>query len=172
MADPLEIAKTFGVPILGAAAGWITSALKATSRVTTLEKDLGEMMKRFKEYKDAEEKRIEKYEHEIKERFENLTRAWKLELVSQREDGQRELGTLKEQLKDAVESFNRFTRSSHHDFANNEEFARYVEETNRQWKVVERTLGQIEGWMKAQPRGPSTFPPPAIPPRPTVRRTT
>jgi chromosome segregation ATPase len=171
VADPMEIARTFGIPLLGAVGGWITSTLKATSRVTALEKGAVDQKKAYDNDKIIEEKRIEKYERSIKEQFENLIKSWKLELQSQKEDGQKDVNELKKQLKEVEDSFTRFTRNSHHDFANNEEFARYVEETNRQWKVVERTLGQIEGWMKAQPKGPSTFPPPA-PPRPTMKKMT
>lgn len=152
MADPMEIAKTFGIPVFGAVAGWVTAAVKTAGRVSNLEVELANHRKAAKE-------QFDEYKAQVKEQFENLVKAWKLELHSQKEDGQKQVGELKEQLKELEKHFDLFTRASHHDFADNEAFTRFVEEMNRQWKVVERTLGHIEGWMKAQPKGPSTFPP-------------
>lgn len=142
MADPIDIALKVGAPVLGVVGGWVTAAWKATGRVTDLEKGL-DALKRGN-----------------REELDRLIGAWRLEFQHQKEEVAEKFSDLREQVKDLRDSFDRFTRSSHHDFADNEAFVRYVEEMNRQWKTVERTLGQIEGWMKAQKNAPSSFPSP------------
>lgn len=153
MADPLELAKVIGIPIFGALAGWITGAVKIAGRLTTLETD-------FEKYKKNNKEAFDDYKKTVKDEFEKLIAAWKLELTHQKEDVTEKITELRTQVKELRDSFDRFTRASHHDFADNEEFTRFVEEMNRQWKSMERTLGHIEGWMKAQNKHPSTFPPP------------
>lgn len=143
--DPIELAKTLGAPLLGVVGGWITSALKATSRVTALETEVGS---------------LRKY---VTEEIGRVAAGWRLEFEHQKQDQAEKVKELKEAVKAIQESFDRFTRASHHDFADNDAFIRYVEEMNRQWKTVERTLGQIEGWMKAQKHPPSSFPSPTLP---------
>jgi hypothetical protein len=152
VADPMEIAKTFGIPLLGAVTGWISAAWKATSRVTSLEVD-------YEKYKKNNKEAFDEYKKTVREEFVSLIAAWKLEITHQKQDVNEKITELKTEVKELRDSFDRFTRASHHDFADNEAFTRYVEEMNRQWKAVERTLGHIEGWMKAQSKHPSTFPP-------------
>jgi recombinational DNA repair protein RecT len=139
--DVLEIAKTFGTLVASAIIGTASAYIKASNRVENLESWK-------KEYVEA-----------VKEKFSNLGGAWKLELDTRDQNIKEKINELKTQLKEVADSFERFQRASHHDFASDLEFTRFVEEMNRQWKTVERTLGHIEGWMKAQPKGMPTFPP-------------
>jgi hypothetical protein len=133
----LEIAKLVGPPVLGGIVGIVSGYLKSSARVTALET-----------WKESHEKAFKDYKLEIDKRFENLNSAWKLEFADQKEEFERRVSELKREIKELDDAFDRFARASHHDFADNEEFTRFVEEMHRQWKVVERTLGQIEGWMK------------------------
>ena len=54
----------------------------------------------------------------------------------------------KEELEKLDESFTQYTRSSVHDFANNEDFRRFMEDWQKQCHHIQRTLGQIEGLVK------------------------
>lgn len=141
--DPTEAAKVFGIPIFGAVTGWVTAAVKTAGRVTTLEKD-------FEKLKAALKEKEEKAEKDLKEKFDSLLNTFKQQHEEQKKASEKVVEELKKELGELDASFDRFTRASQHDFAKDEEFSRFVEEMNRQWKLMERTLGHFEGWMKAQ----------------------
>lgn len=157
--DISELAKTFGGALVGGLTGVVGAYLKASNRVTNLETWKAEYLKTVEEEKKRAEAQFDQYKSWVKEQFENLGKAWKLALDMRDDNIKEKIKELKDQLKELDDSFEKFQRASHHDFARDEEFNRFVEEMNKQWKAVQRTLGQIEGWMKAQPKGPSTFPP-------------
>jgi arginyl-tRNA synthetase len=140
--DPADALKSFGIPILGAVSGWVTAAIKTAGRVTNLEAA-------FESYKKTQEKAFEDFKKATKEHFEEVIRDIRRQHEEQKKDAEKTFEELKKELGELDASFDRFTRASQHDFAKDEEFNRFVEEMNRQWKQVERALGHIEGWMKA-----------------------
>jgi hypothetical protein len=157
--DSTDLAKTFGSSILGSLIGIIGAYLKASNRVERLETWKSEFSKAYKEILDKNESERERYKSQVHERFENLGKAWTLALDQRDAEIMDRVSELKRDLKALEDSFQRFMRASHSDFASDDKFSKFVQEMNTQWKAVERTLGHIEGWMKAQPKGLSSFPP-------------
>lgn len=157
--DAYELAKTFGSSVAGGVIGVVAAYLKASNRVEKLETWKAEYLKSYEAAKKKAEDEFDKYKTDVKEQFVNFGKAWKLELDTRDQNIKEKIIELKDQLKELEDSVEKFQRASHHDFASDQEFTRFVEEMHRQWKLVERTLGHIEGWMKAQPKGLTSFPP-------------
>jgi hypothetical protein len=145
VADPntWDIIKTVIGPAFGIIGGWVTASLKTTGRVTNLEKDLGDLARKYKEERD-ESKR------EYKEKLEAMSKGFQLALETLKHDLGEESDELKKDLNELEKSFNTYTRNSHHDFTNNDEFRRFTEEWQRQCHNIQRTLGQIEGMVKRE----------------------
>jgi len=141
--DPADALKSFGIPVLGAVSGWVTAAIKTAGRVTNLETA-------FEAYKKAQEKALEDFKKTAKDQLEEAVGRIRVQHEEQKKAAEKAIEELKKELTELDASFDRFTRASQHDFAKDEEFNRFVEEMNRQWKLMERTLGHFEGWMKAQ----------------------
>jgi Tfp pilus assembly protein PilO len=113
--------KSFGLPVAGAVAGWVFTSMKVKDRVRKLEQGLVALRK-----------------------------GWRLELDSHKEEATAMAEALKKELKELEEKLETFQRESK-SFASDEEMNRFIEETQRQWQQIQRTLGQIEGWMKKLP---------------------
>lgn len=122
------------VPGLAGLAGLVGSALGFKHRLATLERD------------------FERYKETIKEELETLKKAWRMELDDHKDDITDKIVELKKGLAEIEDNFEKFARASHHDFARDEEFTKFVEEVNKQWQQVQRTLGQIEGLIQTRPK--------------------
>lgn len=145
-----QVAEKAIAPVVTGVGGFIGAALNFKRRLEDIEKD-------FTKYKDA-----------VKEEFENLKKAWRLEMDSLKEELQGKLKELDTELKELDDSFTRFQRASNADFADAEEMRHFIEGQQRQWQQIQRTLGQIEGLMERVGNLP-----PAPPPRtmlPPTRR--
>lgn len=145
--DFLELAKNFGIPAVGAAAGWLTTSAIAKYKVDRIESDLKsfkeDVGKRLDALKDDLEKADEDFKKELEKKHAELLR----------------------EIKEIDDDFEKFARASNHDFAKDSELARFMEEEQRSWQAMNRTLGQIEGMLKAKrwssrpPPGPQPSPP-------------
>jgi hypothetical protein len=128
VADPTSLwdsAKVFVSPAIGIVGGWVTAAWKSTNRVTILEKTVADLLK-----KQAEDS--VRYAADLK--------SLKQDLEKKHED-------LREDVKELDDAFDKFARESASDFANNEQFQRFIEEWQKQCLKIQRTLGQIEGML-------------------------
>lgn len=67
-------------------------------------------------------------------------------------DVEKKIVELKGQLAGIEDSYEKFARDSHQNFAKDEELTKFMDEVNRQWQQVQRTLGQIEGLMQVTAR--------------------
>ena len=132
-----EILLKFASPVLGALGGLGAAAWKATSRVTHLEHGLELVNKSLEGLRVSE-----------KEARASLSSGFSLAMAQQRDDLEEKVKELKEELETLDESFTQYTRSSVHDFANNEDFRRFMEDWQKQCHHIQRTLGQIEGLVK------------------------
>lgn len=119
--DWLTIGKNFGLPVVGALGGWIATSMGVKGRVQKVEAGLTALRK-----------------------------GWRLELDSARNDTEDKLDELKKQLNELQKQFQEWQRESS-SFASDEEMSRFIEETQKQWQLIQRTLGQIEGMMKRLP---------------------
>lgn len=133
LAEVIGYAKSFGLPVLGAVAGFVTTSYGVRTRVKNLEKTLG-----------------------------ILKRAWRMDFdtfKTNQVDRQRELKAaleqkyeeLKEKLEEIEENLHAWQRDSSASFASDDELNRFIEEQQRQWQAIQRTLGQIEGMLKKLP---------------------
>lgn len=113
--------KDFVLPILGAVAGFITTSYAVRTRVKNLEKSLSTTKK-----------------------------GWRLELESLKADLEKKQVETEKKLKETEEKLNNWQRESH-SFASDEELSRFIEDQQRQWQAIQRTLGQIEGMLKKLP---------------------
>lgn len=128
--DLLSVAKDFGLPALGAVAGWVTTSYLVRGRVKRLEQSVTALKKGW---------RIELDTH--KEKTDESTEKLKTELS-------RIYKELKEQLKEIEDRIQDWQRESSTSFARDDELTRFIEEQQRQWQAIQRTLGQIEGMLK------------------------
>ena len=145
MSDPSswDIIKVILAPAFGILGGWITSSLKTTNRVSTLEKDL-------KGLTDKQKEDLAELKKEHKEKLETLRQGFALTIENQKNNLEEKVDELKEDLNALEKSFHDYTRASHHDFTNNEEFRRFTEEWQKQCHNIQRTLGQIEGMYRRE----------------------
>ena len=127
--DWWALAKDLGIPAVGGLVGYLSSAKLAAHRLKTVEDDL-------KEYRTLQ-----------KVELESIKKALKFDLEAHKGEVQDKLKELKNQideLEDVVESFQ---RASNHEFAKDAELNKFIEEQQRLWQSIQRTLGQIEGMM-------------------------
>jgi hypothetical protein len=141
----LDIAKTVLAPALGIIGGWVSASLKIATRMTLLEKDVEKLEKKQKEDH-------EKLEKDHGARITSISSGFQLALASQKNDLDEKIVLVRTDLDELERSYNSYTRSSHHDFTNNEEFRRFTEEWQRQCQKIQRTLGQIEGMIQRETR--------------------
>jgi gas vesicle protein len=128
--DLLSAAKDFGLPVLGAAAGFIATSYAVRTDVKQLKALVSALKKGWRlEFESHKEESVKKH----KEQKEEIEKKYK---------------ELKDQLKEVEENLNKWQRESSHSFASDEELNRFIEDQQRQWQLIQRTLGQIEGWMK------------------------
>ena len=120
--DLVAIAKDFGLPLLGAIAGFISTSYAVRSDVRNL-----------------------------KTAVANATKGWSLQFRSHEKDIKEKLDALQKQVDEMEKSFHLFQRESSHSFASDEELSNFIEDQQRQWQAIQRTLGQIEGMLKRFP---------------------
>lgn len=160
MADPLALLEKIGAPVVTGLTGFVGAALNFKRRIDDLEKE-------FNRHKDA-----------VKEELTSLKAAWKAELEWVEGDLRKDFDELKDELKELGDTFGRFQRGSMVDFADAGEVQRFVEEQERQWQKIQRTLGRIEGLMQQVDTTTSSEPPrplprprvPGVPPRTPPKR--
>ena len=128
--DLLSAAKDFGLPLLGACAGFIATSYAVRTRVENLEKNLEGTKTGWRLELDVFKAEITGKQKEAKEELEKKYRE------------------LKEKLEEVEQNLNSWQRESSHSFATDAELTRFIEEQQRQWQAIQRTLGQIEGMMK------------------------
>lgn len=150
--DLLDLAKNFGIPALGALAGFLGSASHYKHRLEQVEKDFAEFKKDHKEKHETDQK-------DIKEKLEGVRKALDTTLGGVRDELLVKFKDLETEVTSIDKAFTQFERASGHDFAKDAELAHFIEEQNKQWQVVHRLLGQIEGLMK-NPKRWSSRPPP------------
>lgn len=116
-------------PTLAAVGGWVGAALRLRERMGTVEKDFDALRlavgKQISEFKDEQKKHLEKVESQFEKKLEEL----------------------REEFEEYERSLGQF-RASSTDFAKDAELAHFIEEQQRQWQTIQRTLGQIEGMLK------------------------
>lgn len=119
------ILKDVVLPVGAAIASVFVAALRFASRLTKIETDFAA----------------------LKVHFENTQKSWKLDLESFESDYEARMKDLKQETKETDGRLSRFRESST-DFAKEAELAKFIEEQQRQWQAIQRTLGQIEGSLK------------------------
>ncbi len=130
--DLLSAAKDFGLPLLGAVAGFITTSYAIRTDVKTLKKNYSSLKAgwklEFETYKKETLLKQAKADEELEEKFAELEQA----------------------LEELEKKFHAFERNSN-SFASDLELTNFMQEQQRQWQTIQRTLGQIEGMMKRLP---------------------
>lgn len=119
--EALKEAKDFVIPIAGAVAGFIATSYAVRTRVKNLEKNLATTKK-----------------------------GWRLELETLKGDLDKDLEEYKKKLRELEEKLHNVQRESS-SFASDEELSRFIEDQQRQWQAIQRTLGQIEGMLRKLP---------------------
>lgn len=119
--ETLKTAKDFLLPVIGAVAGFIATSYAVRTRVKNLEKNLATTKK-----------------------------GWRLELETLKGDLEKEQEELKKKLREIEDKFHNLQRESS-SFASDEELSRFIEDQQRQWQAIQRTLGQIEGMLRKLP---------------------
>lgn len=131
--DLLSLAKEFGLPVLGAVAGFVTTSYAVRTKVNALEKNLTTTKKGWK-------LELEMFKGDLATKHREL-----------KEELEKKYKELKEQLDEIEDNLNRWQRESSHSFASDEELTRFVEDQQKQWQAIQRTLGKIEGMLKMLP---------------------
>ncbi len=126
----MEIIKQYGPAIATAAGGWVGAALNFKRRLSILEKSV-----------KATAAKTEKQFETLKKEVADGDSALKAELKMVFEE-------LKASLKELEDDFERFERASISNFAKDSELSHLIEENQKRWEQVHRTLGQIEGLMR------------------------
>lgn len=132
-AELIGYAKSFGLPVLGAVAGFITTSYAVRTDVKNLSKTLNVLKKTWK--MDFETFKANQSEKQ-KETREVLEKKYE---------------ELKEQVEEIEKNLHAWQRDSSVSFASDDELNRFIEEQQRQWQAIQRTLGQIEGMLKKLP---------------------
>lgn len=122
-----HLAKDIVIPIGSAAVAVLVTVFRLASRFTTLESGYAG----------------------LKKQFEDTQKAWKLDLETFEGEIEEQIKELKRELEQTEDRLARF-RDSSTDFAKEAELAKFIEEQQRSWKEIQRTLGQIEGALKAR----------------------
>lgn len=120
-----HVAKDIVIPIGSATVAVLVTAFRLASRFTTLESGFAG----------------------LKKTFEDTQKAWKLDLDTFEGEVEEKIKELRRELEQTEDRLARF-RDSSTDFAKEAELARFIEEQQRSWKEIQRTLGQIEGALK------------------------
>ena len=134
--DAIALLEKIGAPLATGLTGFVGAALNFKRRIDDLEKD-------FKAHKGA-----------VKEEFDLLKKAWKLEMDDNQEEFLEKVKELTTQLATLRERFESYQRGSISDFADASEMHAFMEAQRQEWATVQRTLGQIEGWMERNPPAP------------------
>jgi chromosome segregation ATPase len=131
--DLLTAAKDFGLPVLGAVAGFVATSYAVRTEVKQLKSRVATLTKgwrlEFDNHKEDARTRREEHEEELEKKYEDL----------------------KKQLKELEENLHRWQRESSHSFASDSELTNFIQDQQRQWREIQRTLGQIEGMLKKLP---------------------
>jgi gas vesicle protein len=129
----MQAAKDFGLPLLGAVAGFVATSYAVRTEVKQLKQRVSALAKgwklEFEELKDETEKKNTEYEKDLEKKYKEL----------------------KDQLKEMEDNFHRWQRESSHSFASDSELTNFIQDQQRQWREIQRTLGQIEGMLKKLP---------------------
>jgi len=156
--DLLELAKNFGIPAAGAVGGWLTTASLYKHKVELLERDFASFKTEHLARHNAEKEELKERLSTLQSDFERADEEFKKEL-------EKKYVELFKEIREIDDDFEKFARASNHDFAKDSELARFMEEEQRSWQAMHRTLGQIEGMLKAKrwssrpPPGPQLSPP-------------
>lgn len=131
--DALSAAKDFGLPLAGAIAGFIATSYAVRSDVKQLKSRVATLVKgwrlEFDTHKEDAKTRREEHEEELEAKYKEL----------------------KDRLKELEENFHQWQRESSHSFASDSELTNFIQDQQRQWREIQRTLGQIEGMLKKLP---------------------
>ena len=147
-----ELAKNFGIPAVGAIAGWLFAAAAYKHRLDQIEKD-------FAAFRADQKEKHKLEQDDLKERFESLERMLLQETAAIRQEVAGRVKELGVEVEAIDKAFTQFERASGHDFAKDAELAHFVEEQQRQWQAIHRTLGQIEGVLRNSRRWTPVPPP-------------
>lgn len=131
--DLLSAAKDFGIPALGAVAGFVVTSFGVRTEVKQLRGRVASLAKNWKidfdNHKEDAKTRREEHEEELEAKYQEL----------------------KKQLKELEDNLHRWQRESSHSFASDSELTNFIQDQQRQWQAIQRTLGQIEGMLKKLP---------------------
>lgn len=145
----------FAAPVLSGAFGFGGAALRFYLRIRKLEADIKAAGLRLESYALMQTtlgqqmadmvKRVEIIERvEVAKSIETLRSGMRLEINSHR-------GELEEMLQD-IRSTIRSVEDSSHDFAKEAALAQFMSQQQERWEKVQRTLGQIEGFLRREGR--------------------
>lgn len=135
MADVLGLLERFGAPVATGVGGFIGAAFNYKRRVDTLEAELAGL-------KTGIDARFDKAVEDAKEVSDEQAKKYK---------------ELFDQLKELTARFESYQRGSISSFADASEMHSFMEQQRAEWLNIQRTLGQIEGWLQNN-APPSPFP--------------
>lgn len=146
--DAFSIAKDFGLPLGGAILGWIVTSYRVKSRVEKVETSFIDLKAKVKEDFESQKKEVDRSITELKAGLGLAFQSHKQDIESGFGTVLADIKKVEEDLKKLDDDFERYQRASSHDFARDEEFTNFMEEVNKQWQQIHRTLGRIEGSLK------------------------
>lgn len=130
------VIEKFGIPAASSIGGWLGRAMTLAKKLETLEKSTEAMNKQVMEDMAECNRRCE----ELEKRF-----ATSLATIMSRTEIERGIRELRQELRKMESRF----RTTTGEFAKDAELSRFMTEEGDRWQKIERTMGQIEGTLRA-----------------------
>lgn len=142
----MAIGERLILPALTAVGGWVSSLARYSSRLSSVEDDV----KSLEGTKGDHESRL----HVLETKHASVEDDIRVHRQMSEQDHaelqafvDKKIDELHARMSEFEENFNRFKDNSS-SFAKDDVLMRFIEEQQRQWQQIQRTLGQIEGVIK------------------------
>jgi uncharacterized protein YPO0396 len=124
------VVEKVAAPALTAVGGFVGAALRFQRRLKTIEDD------------------FEAFRTKVVGDLESARTSWRGDLADHKAELEEKICELRQKLERIEDGLHKFQKESTFDFAKDAELVKFIEEQHREWKQMQRTLGQIEGMLR------------------------